>query len=154
MIFPRDTYEAICATYGKPSDDQQVVIQFPYPMRLAWETHTVVHQTRCHRLVKDSLTAILKEIKDHYGSLTAIREARMDLFGGLFNIRKMRGGSAWSRHSWGIAIDLDPDQNGLHTPWPRKATMPLAVIEIFERHGWKSYARAIGRDAMHFQATL
>jgi hypothetical protein len=65
----------------------------------------------------------------------------------------MRGGHAWSRHAWGIAIDLDPDRNGLHAPWPISATMPEPVIRIFEKHGWKSYARSLGRDAMHFQAT-
>lgn len=32
-------------------------------------------------------------------------------FDGCFNIRKMRGGTAPSRHSWGIAIDLNAFEN-------------------------------------------
>jgi hypothetical protein len=31
--------------------------------------------------------------------------------------------------------------------------MPVEAVEVFERAGWKSGARAWGKDAMHFQAT-
>lgn len=152
-IWPKDTQEALTKFYGPPGEEYLVTIPLPYPMRIAWDTGATVKTIRCHTLVAESLTRILTAIKDHYGSIDAIRAARMDLYGGCYNYRKMRNGDSWSRHSWGIAIDLDPDQNGLNDSWPKPATMPERVIEIFEKEGWLSGARQWGRDAMHFQAT-
>jgi hypothetical protein len=40
-----------------------------------------------------------------------IKALQLDDFGGCFNYRKMRGGTQLSLHSWGVAIDLDPDRN-------------------------------------------
>ena len=84
----------------------------------------------------------------------------LDVFGGIYNYRTMRRGTSLSRHSWGIAIDLNPDENGMQTPWkaerigqPGWANMPQEAIAVFEKHGWKSGARAWSKDAMHFQAT-
>lgn len=151
--WPADDDSSLRAFYGEPGEAHLVKIEFPYPMRLAWETSTVVRTSRCHVKVRDSLRAILEAILAMYGSVGAVREARMDLFGGIYNLRKMRGGTSTSRHSWGISIDIDPDQNGLHTPWPGQATMPDEVVQIFRGHGWKSGAVSWGRDAMHFQAT-
>jgi hypothetical protein len=65
----------------------------------------------------------------------------------------MRGGSNWSLHAYGAAIDLAPHNNGLHTHWPTRATMPLEVMEIFARQGWLPAGAFWSRDPMHFQAT-
>jgi hypothetical protein len=45
-----------------------------------------------------------------YG-IEKIKALQLDDFGGCFNYRKMRGGTQLSLHSWGVAIDLDPDRN-------------------------------------------
>lgn len=152
--WPADNEPALKAYFGSPGESQLVSLDLPYPMRIAWSRTDIITRTRCHRKVAESLHSILTDILRHYGSLTAVQAARMDLFGGIYNFRKMRNGNSWSRHSWGIAIDLDPDQNGLNTAWPSLATMPRDVISIFDRQGWKSGGLAWGRDAMHFQATL
>ena len=149
---PADTYRDLVDTYGRPGDENLLTkIKFPYPMRLAWDHSTTVKTSRVHRLAKKDLVSILQQIKSLGGDF--IREHGLDLYGGIFNPRKIRGGSSWSRHAWGIAIDLNPDENGLRTPWPGRASMPVEVVEIFEDAGWKSGARAWGRDAMHFQRT-
>lgn len=138
--------------YGPPGDSQQVRVEPPYPMRIAWDTATPLRVITCHRLVADSLLAVLRSILDTYG-MDWIRRHGLDLYGGCYNFRKMRGGSSWSAHAWGIAIDLDPARNGLRTPWPGEATMPVEAIELFEAAGWTSLGRVIHSDAMHFQAT-
>jgi hypothetical protein len=107
---------------------------------------------RCHRKVKDSLEAVLKDLLDTFG-LPYLTEYGLDVYGGCYNFRKKRGGGSYSKHAWGVAIDINPAENGLHTPWPEEATMPADVIDLFERHGWKSLGSLIGRDAMHFEAT-
>ena len=80
---------------------------------------------------------------DHFG---------LDLFGGDYVHRRVRGGSGWSKHAFGCAVDIDPDRNGLWTRRP-EATMPEEAVEIANKHGWINLGQKIGRDWMHFQAT-
>ncbi len=150
--WPAPDESALRAFYGDPGLSQQVYIEPPYPMVLAWDPDTELSKIRCHRLVADSLAAILSEILAERG-LDWIQRHHLHEFAGCYNYRTMRGGSRWSTHAWGVAIDLASRQNGLHTPWPGQASMPVEVVEIFEAHGWTSLGRVIGRDAMHFQAT-
>lgn len=152
MPWPEPDERSLRAFYGEPGEGNLVTISLPYPMVLAWDHSTTVTRTRCHRLVARSLTGRLEAIRDHCGPGGLI-DARMHLFGGVYNYRQQRGGQALSLHAWGAAIDLDPKHNAFRSPWPAEATMPLDVIRIFEADGWKSGARAWGRDAMHFQAT-
>ena len=145
----------IIAKYGQPGDnDNFVKLILPYPMRIAWDTNTIVNTITCHKLVKDQLQAIFSEILSVYG-LPKIQSLGIDLFGGCLNFRKMRGGSEWSVHSWACAIDLDPARNGL------KATSKTAqfakpeykpLIDIFYKHGWFSLGLEKNYDWMHFQA--
>jgi hypothetical protein len=67
----------------------------------------------------------------------------------------MRGGSAWSIHSWGAAIDLDPDNNQLK--WGKdRASFAKPVYndfwKIVEAEGWVSLLKERNMDAMHIQA--
>lgn len=102
---------------------------------------------RAHDLVADSLLRILTKIADspHRGILTR--------YAGVYNFRQKRGGSSYSVHAYGAAIDLDPDHNAFKDSWPMKSTMPLEVMEIFATEGWKSAGAFWGYDAMHFEAT-
>lgn len=140
-------------TFGTVDDaaSRQVYIEPPFPMVAAWDLGVSIHRIRCHRLVATSLHRALDEIGAAFPS-AARRVLHLDRFGGTYNKRRMRGGSRWSTHAWGIAIDLAPALNGLHTPWPTRAAMPLPVIQAFAAEGWTPAATAVGRDAMHFQA--
>lgn len=136
--------------FGRVGEHQAKLV-LPYPMRLAWDLDVTVRRFTCHEKVRDSLGSCLRRILDHYGSIDEVRSAGMDLFGGCLNVRKKRGGSTWSIHSWGAAIDLDPANNKLR--WNReRATMPEEIMDIFESEGWTSLGRATDRDYMHFQA--
>jgi hypothetical protein len=150
------TTKQIIAKYGKPDDDGSdylVTIQLPYPMRLAWDTDTVVTKMRCHRLVANRFVAIFNDLLAHYG-LAELKRLGIDLFGGCFSFRKMRGGNDYSRHSWGIAIDLDPARNQLK--WSSKTAQFArpeykAMIDIFYKHGFVSLGRERNYDWMHFE---
>lgn len=70
-------------------------------------------------------------------------------------MRKMRGGSKWSMHAWGIAIDIDPSNNRLR--WGKdKARLARPEYDewwqIWEGHGWTSLGRVKDYDWMHIQA--
>lgn len=142
--------------YGTPNETGAgylVTLTLPYPMRLAWDTDETVTRMRCHKLVADKFQAVFKDLLDTYG-LARIKELGIDLFGGCFNFRKMRGGSAWSKHSWGIAIDLDPARNTLKET---RATARFArpeyqpMIDIFYKHGFISLGVERNFDWMHFE---
>ena len=108
------TDEQLIAKYGQPGDsDQLTTLHLPYPMRIAWDLEKTVTKIQCHRLIADNLGAVFAELLSTYG-LPKLQELGIDLYGGCVNVRLMRGSSTkWSRHSWGIAIDLDPSRNQL-----------------------------------------
>ncbi len=149
-----NTKEAI-KKYGKPNElgTYLVSIDLPYPMRLAWDKKTTVNKMRCHKLVESNFKAVFNEILSVYG-IEKIKELGIDLFGGCFNFRSMRGGSDYSRHSWGIAIDLDPERNLLkETSRTARFARPeyKAMIDIFYKHGFVSLGREKNYDWMHFE---
>ncbi len=142
--------------YGKPTQDGRaylVTIKLPFPMRLAWDKNTVINKMRCHRFVANQFSAIFNEILVVYG-LEKIQELGIDLYGGCFNFRAMRGGSDYSRHSWGVAIDLDPERNQLReTSATARFALPQykKMIDIFYKYGFESLGREKNYDWMHFQ---
>lgn len=149
------TAQAI-AKYGKPNQTGSylVSIKLPFPMKLAWDKNTIVKTMRCHKLVANQLIAIFTEILQVYG-LAKIQELGIDLFGGCFNFRQMRGGSDWSRHSWGIAVDLDPERNQLkETSKTARFARPeyKQMIDIFYKHGFVSLGKEKNYDWMHFES--
>jgi hypothetical protein len=150
------TTRQIISKYGKPNvtgEGYLVTIDLPYPMKLAWDTDTIVYKMRCHKLVADKFLAVFNEIHRVYG-YNKIVELGIDLFGGCFNFRKMRGGDDWSTHSWAIAIDLDPARNKLkETSKTARFARPeyKKMIDIFYKHGFISLGREKNYDWMHFQ---
>lgn len=129
----------------------------PIPFRIAWNLEQKVNQFSCHEKVAEAITAIFGNAVSHYGEAEFIR-LRLNLFGGCYNLRKMRGGSAMSMHSWGIAVDLDPEWNQLRWGKDRAAfAQPIydPFWRIVEAHGATSLGRERNYDWMHFQfATL
>jgi hypothetical protein len=149
------TTEKAIKKYGTPNVEGTYLttVTLPYPMRIAWDTKTTTTKLRCHKLVADKLLAVFKEILAVYG-LPKIQELGIDLYGGCFNFRKMRGGSEWSKHAFGIAIDLDPARNTLkESSKTARFARPeyKAMIDIFYKHGFISLGREKNYDWMHFE---
>jgi hypothetical protein len=104
----------------------------------------VLGTVRCHRAILGALTAALDEV------------ARMGLggglhsYGGCYNPRLVRGGDsggALSRHSFGIAVDVNTDAN----TFGGRVSMDPRIVDAFRRHGFAwggTWARA---DGMHFE---
>lgn len=142
--------------YGTPNETGAGYLETvvcPYPLRIAWDTDSTTSKVRCHKLIAPNLKAVFTDILAEYG-LAKIKELGIDLYGGCFNYRKMRGGSSWSKHAWGIAIDLDPARNTLKET---KKTARFAraeykpMIDIFYKHGFIGLGVEKDYDWMHFE---
>jgi hypothetical protein len=153
--WPLEKEADLITFYGQPCDESSLVlIDLPYEHRLAWDLSTKVRRTRCHSKVADSIVRVLDKVKAHYGE-DKIKELRLDRFGGCYNPRRKRGGTQWSTHAWGIALDFDPDRNQLQ--WGRdRAHFAKAEYEpwwtFWEEEGWVSLGRKSNFDWMHVQA--
>lgn len=153
--WPKQDYNSMVNFYG-PVGENMTSLELPYVMKLAWDTGTVVKRISCNQKCAKAFYSVFEQTLKTYGK--DISKLRLDLFGGCVNVRRMRGGSAWSIHSWGAACDVDPDNNQLK--WGKdRASLAKPVYEPFwkivEAEGAVSLGRSRGYDYMHFQfATL
>lgn len=137
--------DEIIATFGNISDrnfEAENIVSFDLPYPLLYGNMTV-HRTRCHRLAVENFQRAFYEIE----SAGLASEAKH--FGGIYNQRAIRGHPSHpSTHSWGIAIDLEPEK------YPLGSTnrMPERIIEAFRRSGFTYGGDFVSRkDPMHFQ---
>jgi len=150
------TDEQVISKYGKPGDpDNLVTIILPYPMRIAWDLAHSVTKIQCHKLIAGQLMTVFQELLAHYG-LAKLTELGIDLYGGCVNVRLQRGSKTkWSRHSWGVAIDLDPARNALKVHKPQaQFSKPeyQPMIDIFYKNGFVGLGPEKDYDWMHFEA--
>jgi len=130
------------------------VVPCPWKLALAWDLNTCPSGIGCHELVADSLARILSRAHDHYGP-QRLRELGLHRYGGCYNKRRKRGGTHWSTHAWGLAIDWDPAHNKLK--WGRdRARLARPEYDtwwrLWEEEGWVSLGRTRNFDWMHVQA--
>lgn len=149
------TDSQIIAKYGQPGDPANLtMIQLPYKMRVAWDLKIVVSRIQCHKLIAIPLTQVFTELLAAYG-FEQLQALGIDLYGGCVNVRLMRGSKTkWSRHAWGIAIDLDPARNKLkETHKTARFARPeyKKMIDIFYANGFIGLGREQDRDWMHFE---
>ncbi|MCF8276769.1 MAG: hypothetical protein K9J17_08550 [Flavobacteriales bacterium] len=139
--------------YGEVGKNQTSV-EVAYPHILDWDRDVSTTKITCHQKVGDSLVRVLSKVKDHYG-MDGIHRLKLDIWGGGFNVRKKRGGSEYSMHSWGIAMDYDPSNNKLNWGSDRASFAQPDYNkwwELWEEEGWLSLGRARNFDWMHVQA--
>lgn len=135
----------IVATFGdlnSPTFEARNIVMFQLPYPLMYDGQRVT-RARCHKLVVDNFMSAFNAIKN----AGLIAEATN--YGGIYNKRSIRGISSHpSTHSWGIAIDLEPERY----PLGSKKRMPQGVIDCFESAGFFYGANFRNRpDPQHFQ---
>lgn len=151
IIWPR---QSECMSYYGPVGQNQAQIDIPFDMFLAWSKGTRIRRITVHQKVAASASACFERITQAY-SADERKALGLDLFGGSLNVRRMRGGTAYSMHSWGIAIDFDPERNQLSWHKPKARLSHPDAVEfwsIWESAGWLSLGRARDFDHMHIQA--
>lgn len=151
-VWPRQS--EMIKFYGQPGTNQTMLVS-PYPLYLDWDAKTKISKFSIHEKCHDSALRVMNRVLSHYGP-EQINALGLDQFGGCLNVRKMRGGSAWSMHSWGAAIDWDADRN------PLRATAKTArfslfpelhrFLDLWEEEGWTSLGRERDYDWQHVQA--
>lgn len=148
--WPKPDQASLRAFYGEAGDESNLTNIDVTGLGVKYDGKTV-NTVRCHKKIAKALLEALREVSVKNPEIVA-------KYSGVFNFRKKRGGSTYSVHAFGAAIDLDPDTNMLKTPWPTKATMPFEVMEAFARVGAKAAGAfwgegATGYDAMHMEFT-
>jgi len=146
-------YEADVPRYYGPMGQNQLTVTPPYPIYL-YDTKQRVEYITAHRKVTASLERIFGKVKEHYGA-EQINDLHLNRFFGSLNVRRKRGGTTWSMHSWGIALDWDANRNQLRMTSSQAAFAKPAYEpwwEIWESEGWVSLGRRMNFDWMHVQA--
>ncbi len=118
-------------------------IMLPFPMTLSWDRTRSVSQVTCHKRLGNIFADVFGRVQST-GS-----EKQITSFGGCFSFRPQRTGTKLSTHSWGIAIDLNPEPNAQGTA----GDMDSAIVDIFRKAGfqWGGDWEGRSRDPMYFQ---
>lgn len=151
------TTSEIISILGKPKQTTSNLVRLvlPYKMRLSWDLRTSITTILVHPSIKDSLENVLKCVKADY-TPDQIEKLGLNLYGGCYNYRAMRGGSDWSRHSWAIAIDIDPVRNQL-TWGAKEAMIDNSEYDCFRDAMRNNLMLSLGEhsnyDWMHFEAS-
>lgn len=104
-----------------------------------------------------ALTAVADDLAKLQASNPKVSPYLKKLGGG-FNWRQIAGTESLSAHSFGIAIDLNPDLGG-YWKWDkgdasdmkRRTDYPAEIISIFEKHGFVWGGKWYHFDLMHFE---
>lgn len=98
---------------------------------------------RCHEAIVDDLSAALQAVAD--AGLGGTIDP--DLYGGCYHARRIGAGTSLSRHSWGIAIDINVDLS-----LPGLGPAPDAeVVDLFAAHGFRWGGLFLTPDNHHFE---
>lgn len=96
----------------------------------------------CNKLLIEPLSKAFKNIVDRGLS------GQFHSFDGCFNIRVKRGGTSWSMHAWGLAVDINASTN----QFGHKPTMSPELVKCFTDTGLFDWGGVWSKpDGMHFQ---
>jgi hypothetical protein len=125
--------------YGIPTASNPNLVLWDVPAEL--EIGLIPKRIYCNKDMIAPLSAAFKML------ITTGCVAELKTWDGCFNIRKKRGLSSMSLHSWAIAIDVNAFENGLN----QKPKLSNLFVSCFTTNGfdWGGYWKR--KDGMHFQ---
>lgn len=135
--------------YGPPSDKNPWLILWDVPAEL--EIGLIPKRIYCN---KDMIEPLKKAFKN---LIETNYVAEIKTFDGCFNIRKKRGRTSWSLHSWAVAGDFNAFANPLGLTVDQikaKGLTPFSegFLQCFRDAGFDCGGDWKGRpDRMHFQ---
>lgn len=125
--------------YGIPSQSNPNLVLWDVPAEL--EIGVIPKRIYCNKDMVAPLTAAFKALIST-GCVTELKT-----WDGCFNIRKKRGLSSMSLHSWGLAIDVNAFDNGLgQTP-----KLSKLFVSCFTNNGFNWGGNWTRKDGMHFE---
>ena len=124
--------------YGDPSK-QSALILWDVPTSL--EIGIIPKRIYCNKDMVGPLSKAFQAL------ITTGHVNELKTWDGCFNIRKKRGLTSMSLHSWGIAVDLNAFENGLNmTP-----KLSAGFVKCFTDNGFDWGGTWQRKDGMHFQ---
>ena len=124
--------------YG-PAELEKGMIVWVIPPEL--HIKTMPAKLYCNRDMITPLTRALTNL------IQRKRDNELKTFDGCFNIRKKRGLTSMSLHSWGVAIDVNAAWNGLGKP----STLTPEFVKCFTDAGFEWGGNWTRTDPMHFE---
>ena len=123
--------------------EQLAEAEIPFALELSFAPAVLVTKIRCHRLLVSTITDVFTKIADQGVA------NKVSTFGGCYAFRPERDGTKLSTHSWGIALDLNPESNRQGTV----GMMDSDVVKIFTDAGfeWGGDWPMPRTDPMHMQ---
>jgi hypothetical protein len=130
-----------CLTkYGHPTD--------PAPWLTVWVVPDHLRQGRIPKRIYCNVDAVLPLRTALTNIINRGLVDQVRTWDGCFNIRPMRGGSNYSLHSWGIAVDINAATNRMGT----EGDMSPELVQCWTDAGWKWGGEFLYRsDPMHFE---
>jgi hypothetical protein len=126
------------AKYGDPVKESNMVL-WDVPAEL--EIGVIPKRLYCNKDLVAPLSAAFSNLINR-GFISELKT-----FDGCFNIRKQRGASSQSLHSWGIAIDVNAAWNGLG----KQPQLSAGFVKCFTDAGFDWGGTWKRLDGMHFQ---
>lgn len=124
--------------FGDPEKENNMVL-WDIPDDINKAIPVIPNKLYCNQLIVKPLEAAFRAMIK--------KNLTFKTWDGCFNIRKKRGLSSMSLHSWGLAIDVDAAWNGLG----KKATLNPEIVKCFKENGFDWGGDWQRTDGMHFQ---
>lgn len=124
--------------YGDPTLEKSMIV-WDVPTNL--EIGVIPKKLYCNKDIVAPLTQAFTNL------INTGKVSELKTFDGCFNIRKKRGLSSMSLHSWGIAIDVNAAWNQLNMV----PTLTPGFVKCFTDAGFEWGGTWNRKDGMHFQ---
>jgi hypothetical protein len=124
--------------YGKPENQNNMIV---------WSVPPTIHIKTVPQKIYCNKDMLVPLSKAFFNLIEQGIQDELKTWDGCFNIRKKRGLTSMSLHSWGIAIDVNAAWNGLNM----KPTLSHKFVKCFTDAGFEWGGNWQRLDGMHFQ---